>query len=74
MGKRILFTSEVDEDCQLEGYINANQMLYISIVDLNTDHQFNMQHVVLDRSTTLELIDYLKVEVEKMDFKPCSDE
>lgn len=67
MGKKIIFTCDIDGDFQLECFADSNNRLAMSIEDTNADHVYNIQSIVLDRDTALELIDYLKDQVELLE-------
>jgi hypothetical protein len=68
MGKKITFTGtegSKTENHHLTAYVNANDELFISIVDTkHIDDIYYQQNICLDKETTIELIKELENQIK----------
>jgi len=56
-------TDEKELQCYLNGYDNQ---ITISITDTSVKHDYNIQHISIDKSTAIKLAKTLRTEINKI--------
>jgi hypothetical protein len=55
------------EKVQLEAYCIGKKLILIEIEDRDSNHDYNIQSIYLDRQTAINLVKQLKREIGKME-------